>query len=160
MANTYIKKVEERYERHESEDEDGKTTVNYYWETENTESRHANEVNFRGITFPYSKIQMPDDDYIKTIKGDKVWSWKSFERVKVRFKYYGVPTKHTGTIYTKLENNTISDNSKFYKDKTIEQALEKATSSRDNVIFWICWIIFTAGLVLGFYYLENRWLED
>ena len=50
----YVKKVEERYERHErtvtKEDKDGntytETEVYYSWDTEHTESKHANEVMF------------------------------------------------------------------------------------------------------------------
>lgn len=160
----YVKKVEERYERHEEEieDEDGsKTTrVTYDWEYETSESKHAEEIKFCEIVFPYSKIKMPAAGYIDTVKGKKVWSWQSGEYVKVRFKYYGVSTSHTGTIYTKLMNNTISENSSFYEGYTIEQALEKCTSNISNIVFWILWIIFISGLVYGFYYLDNKWLED
>lgn len=164
----YVKKVEERYERHEEEvtetDKDGnkhtRTEVNYRWETEGAESKHADKIMFCGIVFPYNKINLPSARYIATVKGDKAWSWKSGERVKVRFQYYGVFTKHTGTIYTDLRDKTISDNSNFYKDCTIEQALEKCTSGGQVVIFWVAWIIITGALVYGFYYLDNNWLED
>lgn len=160
----YVKKVEERYERHEEwvEDDDGNRTlkVTYDWETESTESQHADEIKFCGIIFPYGKIQLPSARHITTIKGDKVWSWKSGERVKVRFQYYGVATKHTGTTYTTLKDKIISDNTPFYKDCTIEQALEQCTSNGDVIVFWVIWIILTAGLVYGFYYLDNNWLEN
>lgn len=164
----YIRKVEERYERHEREvtkkDSKGKeykeTEVYYEWETESTESKHADEIMFCGIIFPYNKIDLPTATYITTISGDKIYSWKSGERVKVRFQYYGVSTSHTGTIYTDLRNNTISNNSSFYEDCTIDEALEKCTSNIGVVIFWIFWLILTAGLVYGFYYLDNNWLEN
>lgn len=164
----YVKKVEERYERHEEEvtetDNNGKkhtrTKVTYRWETEDIERKHADEIKFCGIVFPYSKINLPSASHITTIKGDKVWSWKSGERVKVRFQYYGVGTKYTGTIYTDLRDKTISDNSNFYKDCTIEQALDVCTSGGQVVIFWFVWLIFTGALVYGFYYLDNNWLEN
>lgn len=160
----YASKVEERYERHEEwvEDDDGnrKKKVSYEWKTANTENKQAKEIKFCGIIFPCSKINLPGASHITTINGDKVWSWQSGERVKVRFKYYGVSTKHTGTIYTDLRNQTISDNSHFYKDCTIEQVLEKCTSNVDVVIFWVIWIIITVLLVCGFYYLDNKWLEN
>lgn len=164
----YVEKVKERYEKHEREvtkkDKDGKeykAKEEYYeWDTESRESKHVEEISFLGIVFPYGKISLPGDKYIDTIHGDREWSWKSGEFVKVRFQYYGVSTNHTGTIYTRLSENTISDNSPFYKDCTIEQALERCTSNGGNVIFWIAWILFMGACVYGFCYLDNKWLED
>lgn len=163
----YVEKIEERYERHEREvevkDSDGKkhkkTEVYYEWETENRESKHVKEIEFLGVKFNYGEINLSGEEYIDTINGGKVWSWQSDEYVKVRFKYYGVATEHTGTIYTHLADKTISDNSPFYEDCTIDEALEKCTSGVGNVIFWIVWIILICGCVYGFYYAENRWLE-
>ena len=115
----YVRKVEKRYERYEEEitkeDEDGnkytETRVYYQWDTENTESKHCNEVKFAGVVFPSSKLNISSaNHHIKTIHGDKVWSWKSGEYVKVKFEYYGVDTKLTGTIFTDLKDDTISDN--------------------------------------------------
>ena len=163
----YVEKIEERYERHEEEveveDEDGKKhkkkKVTYEWETESRESKHVKEISFCGIVFDYGKINLPSDEYIDTISGGKVYSWKSGERVKVRFKYYGVSTEHTGTIYTNLADNTISDNSRFFEDCTIDEALERCTSGVGNVIFWVAWIALICVCVYGFYYADNRWLE-
>lgn len=164
----YVEKIKERYEKHEKEvtkkDENGKeytTKEEYYtWDTESRESKHVEEISFCGIVFPYGKISLPADKYIDTIRGDREWSWKSEEFVKVRFKYYGIDTNHTGTVYTRLAENTISDNSLFYKDCTIEQALEKCTLESGNVAFWIVWIFLICVCVYGFFYLENKWLED
>lgn len=164
----YVEKVEEWYERHErkvtKKDKDGKeyTEIEFYyeWETQNIESKHVDEISFCGVVFPYGKFFLSVDKYIDTIHGDREWSWESGEFVKVRFKYYGVDTNHTGTIYTRLFDNTISDNSIFYKNCTIEEALKRCTSNIGNVIFWIVWILFICGCVYGFCYLDNRWLED
>lgn len=163
----YVEKIEERYERHEKEveveDEDGekhkKKKVWYEWETENRESKHVKEIEFLGVKFDYGKINLPIEEYIETINGGRVYSWQSGERVKVRFKYYGVSTDYTGTIYTQLADNTISDNSRFYEDYTIDEALESCTSGGENVIFWVVWVLLIGGCVYGFYYADNRWLE-
>ena len=163
----YVEKIEEQYERHEREvevkDKNGKkrkeTEVYYEWEIENRESKHVKEIEFLGVKFDYGKINLTGKEYIDTINSGRVYSWQSGERVKVRFKYYGISTKHTGTIYTHLEDKTISDNSPFYKDCTIDEALDKCTSETGNVIFWIAWILLICGCVYGFYYAENRWLE-
>lgn len=163
----YVKKVEERYERHEREvtkkDSNGKEyteiEVYYEWDVEDSESKNAKEINFCGVTFPYSKIDLPGSEYIETIKGDKVWSWYSGEYVKVRFKYYGVKTKYTGTIFTELRDGTIKDNTSFYKDMKIDEVLENLTSGVGLVVFWIFWILLIGVCVFGFYYIDNRWLE-
>lgn len=164
----YVEKIEEWYERHErkviKKDKNGKKyteiEVYYKWETKSRESKHVDEIKFCEIVFPYGKIVLPSKQHVDTINGGKEWSWISGEHVKVRYKYYGVSTNHTGTIYTRLSDNTISDNSPFYEDYTIEQTLERCTSGGGNIIFWIAWILFTGVCVWGFCYLDNRWLED
>lgn len=164
----YVKKVEERYERHEEwvtkKDSKGKKykekEIWYDWKIENRESKHVKNLKFCGIIFPYGKIRLPSPEYIETIKSERVWSWKSSEYVKVRFKYYGVQKNYTGTIYTKLADGTISDNSIFYENFTIDETLENCTSNAGNVIFWIVWISLMCGCIYKFYCLENGWLED
>mgnify|MGYP000413571986 FL=1 len=115
---------------------------------------------FCGIEFPYDKIPYSLDNHIETIKSGREYSWKSGEFVKVRYKYYGTSPKHTGTVYTKLSDGTISYNSRFFKDYTIEQALDSCTHSVANEMFWALWIALTAGAVIGFCYFDNKWLED
>lgn len=163
----HVEKTEERYERHEKwvteKDSNGKEhkkkKVWYEWETENRESKRVKEIEFLGVKFGYEKINLLGKEYIDTISRGKVYSLKSGERVKVRFKYYGVTTEHTGTIYTRLADDTISDNSRFFEDYTIDETLESCTSGAGDVIFWILWIVLIFGCVYGFYYAENRWLE-
>ena len=165
----YIAKIEERRERHErkvkKKDSKGKeyteTEVYYSWDTENTESLHAKEIKFCGTTFDYEKIKLPFSKYIKTIPGDKVYSWESGERVKVRFVYYGVKTKYKGTIFADLKDGTIPDKTHFYKNSSLNDTVEmfETNATVAMVIFWIIWIILTGAVVYGFYYLDNEWLE-
>ena len=67
--------------------------------------------------------------------------------------------EHKGTVYTSLKDKTISDKSKFYNNTNIEQALEKCTSSFPIMIFWIIWGMLSIAVVIGFYYIDNKWLE-
>lgn len=164
----HVRKIKEQYERHEREvtetDSEGKKhkkiEVYYEWETVDRESKHSKNIMFCGIEFPYSKIPYSSDNHIKTINSGREYSWKSGEYVKVRFKYYGTPIKHTGTVYTRLSDGTISDDSRFFKDYTIEQAVDSCISGIENIVFWGLWIMLTIGAVIGFCYLDNRWLED
>lgn len=34
-----------------------------------------------------------------------------------------------------------------------------ATVAAALVVFWVFWTLLTAGAVVGFYYIDNRWLE-
>lgn len=165
----FCEKVEERYERHEEEvtktDPDGneytETEVYYEWETENEESLHAKEIEFCGSIFPYGKIDLPHSKHIKTIPGDKVYSWESGERVKVRFVYYGVSTKYKGSIFANLKDGTILDGTSFYKDYTLEDIVKRFETHGTVflILFWIFWIGLIGAAVYGFYYLDNEWLE-
>lgn len=163
----YVEKVEEHYNRYEDEvkkkDSNGneytEIEVSYRWDVEDREKLQAKELKFLGVIFPIEKITIPGSRYIDTIKGDRTWSWKSGEFVKVRFKYYGCQGPYTGTIYTDLRDGTIKDGSDFYQDTDIESTIDYLTSDFGMALFWIAWIVLTGGTVYGFYYLDNEWLE-
>ncbi len=153
----YVEKVKEKHTRHTRTYtvKVGKTTqvrteTYWTWDEVNRENKQSLEIMFCGVVLPSIKVEIPDTEYIDTIK----------ESSEIRYKYYGTPIKHTGTIYTQLSDGTILDNSRFFKDYTIEQALNSCTSDVGNVMFWALWIALTVGTVIGFYYLDNRWLED
>lgn len=154
----YVEKTEEHYNRHTrtvtKTDSNGKkytdTEVYYTWDYYDSWNKSVENVKFCGVEFPINKIDIPGSHHITTIK----------ESRKVRYVYYGIDAKHTGTIYTKLKENTISDNSRFFKDTNIDDALESCTSNVGVFIFWFVWIILMGIVVFGFYYLKNEWLED
>lgn len=157
----YVKKTEEHYNKHtrtvtKSKKVNGKTvyyteTETYYsWDYYDSWDKSSDAITFCGVEFSKDKIDIPGSHYIDTIK----------ESRKVRYVYHGIDAKYTGTIYTKLKDNTISDNSRFFKDTSIDEALKICTSGGGVIIFWIVWIILTGIIVFGFYYLKNEWLED
>ena len=156
----YVEKIKERYTQHtrqvaHTSTVNGKsytyyTTETYWtWDRVDSEDIKCKEVSFCGITFPSSKIDIPDADYIDTIK----------ESSHIRYKYYGSATEYNGTIFTVLKDKTISDNSSFYDNSTIDETLEYLESGSWVTIFWIVWGILIVGIIFGFYYLDNRWLE-
>lgn len=152
----YVKKVKEKYTRHTRRVSHGSGKHRYYttqvywtWDYAGKESKKCKEINFCGVILKSKKIDLPSSDYITTIK----------ESSHIRYKYYGVKTKYTGTIFTVLKNKTISDNSPFYSDMKIEQTVEYLESSITLVIFWIVWIVLVIAIVFGFYYFDNEWLE-
>ena len=153
----YVEKVKEKYTKHTRtityKDSNGKTHTKketyWTWDRVDSEDKKCQEISFCGITFNSNKIDLPSTDYIDTIK----------ESSHIRYKYYGVGTNYIGTIFTDLRDKTISDNTKFYKDKNIEETVKQLESGGGVIIFWIFWILLTGGCVFGFYYAENKWLE-
>ena len=107
----YVEKVKERYTKHTRtvtyKDSKGKThkkkETYWTWDRVGSEDKKCQEISFCGIVFSSNKIDFPSANYIDTIK----------ESSRIRYKYYGIGTKYTGTIFADLRNQTISDNTKF-----------------------------------------------
>jgi hypothetical protein len=156
----YAEMVTERYTKHTRQIAHKRTvngkTETYYttetywtWDVIDRDSKKCNEVSFSGIVFPVSKISIPGDHYISTVSA----GWH------LRHVYYGVDTHFTGTIFTDLRDGTISDNTKFYNDITIDEAVKKSLHGGGIFLFWAFWIILIGGIVFVFYYADNKWLD-
>ena len=160
-AYSAVEKVKEKYTRHTRivtetyTDSKGnvhsRTREEEYWTWDEVDrwSKRATKISFVDVEFDYGKIKFPSASCIKTIK----------ESSKIRYVYYGAPIEATGTLYTKLENNTINESS-FHRNWTIEQTHEYHTSSGALILFWIGWTLLIGLLVFGFVYIDNHWLED
>ena len=152
----YLEKVKEEYTRHTrfvtqrvGNITVSRTEVYYTWDKVGREKKHSKTISFLGNKFPYKKIDIPSMKYIKTIK----------ESSKIRYKYYACKSEYTGTLYTRVGNETISDSSDFYNDRTIQECVDNLTSNFLNVLFWIIWIVIIVCVVFSFYYFDNKWLE-
>lgn len=157
---SYVKKVKERYTRHtrkvtKTRTVNGKTRtytdtkVYWTWDEIDSWSKKSKRISFLDVEFGYGVIPFPASHYITTIK----------ESSRIRYVYYGTGKEFKGTIYTQLRNDTINE-TKFYQDKTVEEALDYLTSNVKLVLFWIIWIVLIIASVIMFYYLDNMWLED
>lgn len=157
----YVEKVKERYTKHtrtvtyttgSGKARQTHTRVETYWTWDIVDSENikCEEITFCGVKLDSSKINMPNADYLETIK----------ESSNVRYKYYGVSIKYTGTIFACLKDKTIPDNTKFYNNMGIVETLEYLESDTGIVIFWIFWLLLIGVTVFGFYYLDNKWLEN
>ncbi len=156
----YVEKVKERYTMHtrqvaHTRTVNGKTETYYTtetywtWDRVGSEYRVCDEISFLGVTFNTGKIDIPNSCYIDTIK----------ESSHIRYKYYGVGTQFTGTIFTELRDGTITDGTNFYENYTIEETVKILESNFSVITFWIFWVILMAVCLYGFYYIDNRWLE-
>ncbi len=159
----YVEKVEEHYNRHTRmvtktrKNSKGETEtyeeeeVYYSWDYYDSWKQHCQNIRFCGVEFDYGKIKRPGSRYIKTEQGFLS---------DIHFVYSGCQTKYTGTIYTDLRDNTMSDGSHFYQNQEIDKTVDQLTAGFGTVMFWIFWVALTGGVVLGFYYMDNRWLES
>lgn len=153
----YIEKVKERYTMHTrtvTTTVNGKTrtrTETYWtWDRVGSEDKTSKKVSFLDKEFNVSQFNLPNTDYIDTIK----------ESSHVRYKYYGVPAKLTGTIFTYLSDGNIeSKNIPMYVNKNISETIEYLDKDFSNVLFWVLWIGLIVIIVYGFYYLDNDWLH-
>lgn len=155
-----IKKVKEKYTKHtrvvtKHRNVNGhsmaytETQTYYTWDEVEKWSEHCEKVKFLGFEFNYGEVYNPPQDRIDT----------QMESLHIRYVYYGSPVKYTGTLFTYLGNGTINQQC-FYNGQTIDQTMERLESNAGLIFFWIFWFIFIAVCVYGFYYLDNRWLED
>ena len=157
----YVKKVKEKYTRHtrtvtRTRTVNGKTqtyttTETYWtWDVIDRESKMCKKISFCGVVFDNNKIVLPSSGHIKTIK-------KSYY---IRYRYFGLKPKYTGTIFAELKNNTIPKNTVFYNNQNIEDTIEDLKSEWQLVVFWILWVMLIVICVFGFYFIDNKWLED
>lgn len=128
-----------------------KTKVVYEWVLVGSDSRCCKEVTFLGVTFDKDKIALPSPPLIDVV----------YETPHLRHTYYGFGTHLTGTVFTGLRDKTIADNSTFFNNETINETVEhlQTNGTVALVLFWFGWTVLIAAAVIGFVYLDNRWLE-
>lgn len=155
-----VRKIKERYTKHtrtvtKTRTVNGKTQtyteIETYWTWDeiDRETLRNERVTFLNVEFERGKIEIPGMRYLDTIK----------ESSKIRYQYYGTGTEFVGTIYTDLRDNTISDGSAFYENRTIDQTIEHLKVPVGTIGFWIFWVFFMGGALYGFFYIDNHWLE-
>lgn len=155
-----VQKIKERYTKHTrtvtktrtvNDKTQTYTEIETYWTWDEVdrETLRNKRITFLGVEFERGKIDIPGLHYLDTIK----------ESSKIRYQYYGTGTEFVGTLYTDLRDNTISDESEFYENRTIEQTIEHLKVPVGSIAFWIFWVILMGGTLYGFFYIDNRWLE-
>ena len=157
---SYIKKEEQEYTMHERlvtrpyTDSNGnthtETEIEYYWtwDTVRTEKKHSTKISFLNVEFEYEKIPFPASHEIKILDTG----------IDKRNVYSGTKKDFTGTIFSNLKEATVNQTS-FYPDKNISETIEYLESRHEIIIFWIIWILIIVLIVVGFLYLDNRWLD-
>ena len=181
----YIKVVEEYY--HESsywvEDDEGHSieewsgSWSYSWDgadkVYSIETIYLNDIKLKidDVNISTQLLQLTADncnadkfDSHYTYKGSRYWHTK-WDQSTHRYSYYVIPA---GGTYSSLVNFTNGD-IKCYESSKIDLhncSLEKLYKSYLGkqklwlILVWLGWAAITAGLVVGFYYLDNHWLNN
>lgn len=146
---------EEEFEKKRKvEDDEGNVHYETYYEWEETgrEKLSSENVSFCGSNFPLSKFTNINESYVKTVNQNSFWGNDK------RTKYYTVDTEITGTIFSDLKNGTISDKTPFHQS-SLEETIDGYIPTGASVyVFWFFWILLMCGLIIGFCYIDNRWL--
>ncbi len=118
------------------------------WDTIHKEEKSATAISFLDVQFAAGKIPFPTSHHISIVD-------TGYHKREV---YTGIESSFTGTIFTTLKDGTINDTT-FHNGLTISETIESLEKGHELLFFWIAWVVFTAGAVIGFYYLENGWLN-
>lgn len=178
----YVEKV--RYEDITDEDGNviGQRAVHYEeWERYKTIENHANEINFLGKNFPYSKLDLSNytklelnTDTVKDgLEGNTRWNYfypsgRLFARIgDYRYEYYVIPLKQNITVLANLGENTMYNVKSrdrtvdVHYNKTIDQVMKDRQQSKNgfNILFTVFWYIIFVALAYVFINSRNKWAD-
>ena len=126
--------------------------VTYWsWDTRKVERIHAKGMEFSGVDFDFNSF-----DYSLVRRVHKTVKTGSNRRVCFSL----LPTTFHGSVFTELKNGRVTPHTTVYDDVPISSLYEDMTSSCAVTVFWIIWTIVSTVLLIGFFRLENFWLED
>ena len=159
---SFIKKVKEEYRLHTevytTTDGKGHTTTHtrtyHSWDEVKHWNYKAERAMFRGKEFKIDevyRVRAQKDTIIKV-------KTKMFEN-DTRYVYYTAPVSFDGVMLGNAMNRKYDD-PKFINGLTAEQYTKNAERklNGNTIVFWILWSLLTAGMIVGFYALENKWL--
>jgi hypothetical protein len=157
-----VKKVKEEYRLHTevytTTDGKGHTTTHtrtyHSWDEVKHWNYKAERAMFRGKEFKIDevyRVRTQKDTIIKV-------KTKMFEN-DTRYVYYTAPVSFDGVMLGNAMNRKYEE-PKFINGLTAEEYIKNVERklNGNTVLFWILWSLLTAGMIAGFYALENKWL--
>lgn len=154
----YISKTKEKYTMHTRlvAHRSGKTTyytteIYYTWDYAGEENFHIDKFKYLGKEFNYNDIEFNNMQYLTTKN----------VAIDTRYVYHIIPNEFEGSLFTNIQNNTITENT-FYYIKSIDEIIKEKEDSEKKIkiIFWVLYIIFITGIDIAYIAAENRYLED
>jgi hypothetical protein len=159
---SYIKKDKEEYRSHvetyTTTDSKGNTHVHtrtyWSWDVVKTWNYKSERGKFLGEEFLMKEVFKYREKKEAVIKAKT-----GFFEHETRYVYYTCPPSFDGIMVGNADNKAYNG-CKFIEGNNAEDYLKQAEKSINtgSVVFWVLWIMLTAGLVVGFYALENKWL--
>lgn len=152
----YIEKVKERYTQHSrivsykcGKRTCTRTQIYWTWDKVGSEEKKSEKVTFLDVEFNFNQFLTPSAEYLTTIK----------ESSRIRYKYYVVPNKVTGTIFTNLRDKDIGEKNLIRINMTSEETYNHLTTGKWSLwLFWVIWVSVIGFIVYYFYRLKNKWL--
>jgi hypothetical protein len=166
----YIEKVREDYTRHTrtvtKKDSNGntytETEVYYSWDYVSSEHLATDTIVFLDEPFSYGTISLPVRRLSLADAGVEKQRWNYiYKNSDTRYYYNVTDVSLVGTVFATLSDGTIKNASSLYENDTPTEVIESVQQSETLylIFFWLAWVVFMAGCVYGFLYLENRWLD-
>ena len=145
-------------ETYTTTDDKGHTTTHtrtyYSWDEVKRWNYRAERAMFRGKEFKLNEVYRVRTRKDTTIKVKT----KMFEN-DTRYVYYTAPVSFDGVMVGSAMNKKYED-PHFINGSTAEKYIKNREENLNGstVLFWVLWLLLTAGIIAGFYALENRWL--
>lgn len=126
--------------------------VRHYWswDTVGYDSKHVDKVKYCGVELPYGQFAY---DCIKS--DGKIRNLRFHYREIIHTK----PIKFNATMFGNLKVNKI-EGKPLLTYSTIKKYREELTTSHFVIGFWFFWSVLTIMIVMGFFIIDNVWLEE
>lgn len=152
-----------------------KTETYYEWDTVDNEYWNSEKITLLDVEFESKLLSLNfwrhtplnnetiTKDYQDWVSGSYLYQdgdkWASVG--DIRYDYEVVPTEFSGSVLAILKDNTLIPQSGFYKDAGIQEVINDIERGENVpvIIFWVVWSLLICGAVIGFVYIDNRWLE-
>lgn len=128
-----------------------KTRTYWSWDSYDYWHRKASRVNFLSNEFSIAKFDFSSCRHKERIVDNGYHK---------RIVFSMLPPEMDGTVFSKLEQKTMSNNSLFMQGMDLKKAYADCVESYAILVFWIIWLLAIALAVWAFFYAENNWLED
>lgn len=128
-----------------------RTETYWSWDTMRCSSSHSPTVTYCGVRFPYNKFGY---SWIGSDATRHSTGFRARDVVTV------VPKTFIASVFGEAKSKTLVGDGLTLAPMSIEAYRKDLTTSNALSIFWIIWGIVMVFALVGFYVVENDWLED
>lgn len=128
-----------------------RTETYWSWDTMSRSSSHSPTVTYCGVKFPYNKFGY---SWIGSDTTRHSTGWHARDEVTV------VPKTFVASVFGEAKSKTLVGDGLTLAPISIEAYRKDLTTSHALSIFWIIWCVVIVFALVGFYFIQNDWLED